>query len=1202
MDDSEVKMGNKRKYKSQTLPEGMKSVRLRDLMQAVTTICQKMEKRDHKDEGQLSSQRVINVLVRGLGSSNIQVQKNYFVALVALLKTLEMSPGFTAKNVLDAIESELHITGNTAKGEGSEILMGRVLTFGTLVRSGALTAAPVDDQVTAVSLILQDLKNKSYLPLVGDPFLIDYLNQVEESTFKKAVWPVLKQEVRPGPNQTLLMFHLLLVCEERFPSVVSAKFLKKTMMSPRVLSTSTISGLLAALTECKLKVLVNHPAIADVFKFLTASEGIVLSFWQQVEDQLLSDVNEVSNKHIMALQLFNLILLHLQNASQVIELLTPKLVSILTRKVKVSAQNNGILCKSCKEVLENLHKLCKNADSSKTVLSIIKKLLFTSGNVFFEQSSGVKLVHKLTPQLKDKGVMKLAVLLQAVITGSSSALEYKGSETSTRQWHNKEKLYTVHMFSRLLTLPVMQTNTEWMLEKLTFLFDMGFFSTSNIGVELACNVRESFFSCLNLKLPNLVVLRSILAGVVEHINSRLDKGDQLRIKVTSEVLPAWKKMLETAKQIDKNKNHKQELWVTSVFQTMFYHIGLHLFKEATFAADFLQELHSVYERIGVTTSSEEEPHWTEVVVEMFLSLLSRNSQLHRHLIGCIFSHFCPIMVPQNIHQILQILDPSTNTNPLLNNLDPDSESSAEEDESEGSGEEEDGKESSDDGMTDFEEDEEEEKVNDKLRRAVVEALGDTGAMTDVESVDLEDMDEDEGARVDKALSEAFKALKPLKNKKQSLQAKALTHFRLRVLDLIEVWIVSEPPLDLLVDTLLRLVSLLEHSLVDRHQAPLEIRVRSVIKKLTATKKYDVSDSKTLPLGNILKSLIEKGDRTTTVYMSVSKELTASTIFIVKASQLIDETESDEDPTNVTVLSVLKDIVKSFFLQRDCLLTAGLFEKLFTLNIPFIVNLSSKLTHYIFDPKVHPFRRYKALEFLMIFWKTNRILLDSIDDHLDSVRKMSKQLYKGFMKVADEPFGRVQVKFVKLLRKVFFLIQNKNWLPDVDWPNLIQSLTQFQKTHCGKSEAKNKKTNGSDSEDGDDMEVEHSNEQETDVPHVESEEELVSGPEDTEEVSSEEDGEVEEVGGENSIEEDKSSEESEEPESELKEEPVSEPEEEPSKKKSEKKRKHEKIKRTQLLKNNSKKMRLEAMAVGLDENLFSNYKMLMDNTTPPSPER
>lgn len=66
----------------------------------------------------------------------------------------------------------------------------------------------------------------------------------------------------------------------------------------------------------------------------------------------------------------------------------------------------------------------------------------------------------------------------------------------------------------------------------------------------------------------------------------------------------------------------------------------------------------MYERVSEANSTsgreEDEPHWTEVVIEMVLSLLSRNSQLHRHVIGCIFSNFCPLMGAQNIHQILQV--------------------------------------------------------------------------------------------------------------------------------------------------------------------------------------------------------------------------------------------------------------------------------------------------------------------------------------------------------------------------------------------------------------------------------------------------------------------------------------------------------------------------------------------------------------------
>lgn len=47
-------------------------------------------------------------------------------------------------------------------------------------------------------------------------------------------------------------------------------------------------------------------------------------------------------------------------------------------------------------------------------------------------------------------------------------------------------------------------------------------------------------------------------------------------------------MYKTAKMIGVCKEDKHERWVPAVFQTMFYHIGLHLFKEATFATDVLQ--------------------------------------------------------------------------------------------------------------------------------------------------------------------------------------------------------------------------------------------------------------------------------------------------------------------------------------------------------------------------------------------------------------------------------------------------------------------------------------------------------------------------------------------------------------------------------------------------------------------------------------
>lgn len=76
------------------------------------------------------------------------------------------------------------------------------------------------------------------------------------------------------------------------------------------------------------------------------------------------------------------------------------------------------------------------------------------------------------------------------------------------------------------------------------------------------------------------------------------KLDNQTVRVLNQVIPSWKKMYATAKLVGVYKKDKQELWVPAVFQTMFYHIGLHLFKEAMFATDVLQvitdQFHNFY--------------------------------------------------------------------------------------------------------------------------------------------------------------------------------------------------------------------------------------------------------------------------------------------------------------------------------------------------------------------------------------------------------------------------------------------------------------------------------------------------------------------------------------------------------------------------------------------------------------------------------
>ena len=103
-----------------------------------------------------------------------------------------------------------------------------------------------------------------------------------------------------------------------------------------------------------------------------------------------------------------------------------------------------------------------------------------------------------------------------------------------------------------------------------------------------------------------------------------------------------------------------------------------------------------------------------------------------------------------------------------------------------------------------------------------------------ESVDIDEMDEDEGRQLDEALSQAFrmyKASKPKRNtKKQITDDRILMHFRIRVVDLLEIYLKSEhggteASLASYIDIMLVLFSLLEFCIKDAHQKPLENRVR-----------------------------------------------------------------------------------------------------------------------------------------------------------------------------------------------------------------------------------------------------------------------------------------------------------------------------------------------------------------------------------------
>lgn len=115
--------------------------------------------------------------------------------------------------------------------------------------------------------------------------------------------------------------------------------------------------------------------------------------------------------------------------------------------------------------------------------------------------------------------------------------------------------------------------------------------------------------------------------------------------------------------IEKLKINAADAKVLPIFHTIYLHMGLQLFSDPEMAIMSINELHSCYERLNKkskkhkkpdTSLMEEEPEWVEVVVDLLLSLLSRNNHLLRSLVGCVFPHLCSHLTPSSVYQILAV--------------------------------------------------------------------------------------------------------------------------------------------------------------------------------------------------------------------------------------------------------------------------------------------------------------------------------------------------------------------------------------------------------------------------------------------------------------------------------------------------------------------------------------------------------------------
>lgn len=528
-------------------------------------------------------------------------------------------------------------------------------------------------------------------------------------------------------------------------------------------------------------------------------------------------------------------------------------------------------------------------------------------------------------------------------------------------------------------------------------------------------------------------------------------------------------LMEVCQIIEKNDTKSK---VDNVFLILLYQLGLFLFSEpihVKIAKSSIKELKSCYEhyRKGKKKRSKaikgdisNEPEWIEVLVEVLLSILSAESSVLRSVVQCVFRLLWEYLTPSSVGQIVSVIDPENESNPLTHD---DSDSENEDDASEGTengketDEESEQDEESDSDAEDNDADDEEMRTPDQLRMAVQKALGAAAPESDTESVDADMIDEEEGKKLDEALAEAFKQFhqgKGKKSKKDRKDKKALSDFRIRVLDLIDIYLEKDPAMDICLGMIAPLTRCLEFCIQDSQFNELENRVRKTIKTLTKVRKFSSVDDIDLNiLCDHLKATIDKGARSHFLFQALGDVITFFATFIIHCSIKI-EIKNPKSPKKNKLASPLTEIFKeslqSYFQNRNCMLPIIFFHNVLQTEWDGSYQLVPIIIENVFNNNVRQFRRNEGLELISGFYralKRNKPTADMAIKHLLTLEANFESTLTKTLKSETEFTAKNNffVTLKKLINTIQMFHQSCHVETKLDFKNLLDIVGSCKAT-------------------------------------------------------------------------------------------------------------------------------------------------------------
>ena len=221
-----------------------------------------------------------------------------------------------------------------------------------------------------------------------------------------------------------------------------------------------------------------------------------------------------------------------------------------------------------------------------------------------------------------------------------------------------------------------------------------------------------------------------------------------------------------------------------------------------------------------------------------------------------------------------------------------------------------------------EDEEDDGEPSKELRERVKAALGDhaaagsedddeeDGGEMEEEDIDMDDIDEEDMKKMDEALANVFRQLSGKKSgaekKKERKNAKALVDFRIRCLDLLDVYVTHQPRMAHVLLILQRVILALEASKGDAEK-DLRVRLAGTLKKITNLRKEqqftsatggdDTESSLSDQLVSFLQFLVDLANGGSLVMAALNNPqpiFSQCGQLVLRMSQIVDDMKLSED--------------------------------------------------------------------------------------------------------------------------------------------------------------------------------------------------------------------------------------------------------------------------------------------------------------------